>query len=323
MRIRSDAPSHPLNISAQIKGLSDGPLHESADRHWESRIPQRRTWGTFVASFAFPAEPAPTLVQDGEGETETPPAEKEESASETRSAPDFDSAREEILARIGSDLGNPDWRQGDGLNEEQALRALRTIEKSQSPVGGWLATLQPADLRSIFSPVSSTSAIGKAKRIFKAEKVPLGTHVGIWRETGLAVVGAGLLDHNPKALQRYDSWALPRHLDETQLKNLVAYAGNTAENGYPRIATLLRGGFLSTSEGREAFAKAAVDAEVHPRRFFEDILPHAELEPAALLEIIRENLAFFGEWLNIPEEYENALREGLRPGFWHRLKDHF
>jgi hypothetical protein len=300
--IGDSSSTGPPNLN--VAGLDQCPFHARVEEYWARLSPDQTTFEAFAESFAstvMPAQPVPPV---------------------RIAAAKLDGiAKQDRIRAIRVAISDPAWDGRRALNNLQAMRALAALERMAAPTGGWLGLLDDDEIAAIFGGLESGPGFSRAVLFFRNTATPMRDIAAGWRRTSLAAMAVGALSIAPSGGPE-GSIGIPARLDANELQKLVRHL-RRHEDGIEQLADLVRE-LAWSSQGRAGIVEALRGAGAGPAEIFGVVLTRAKLSPELQLEFIREDVESAVAWLEVPEDYREALRLILteRPRFSFQVLRH-
>ena len=205
-----------------------------------------------------------------------------------------------------------DWlRHRTNLGDVEAQRTMAAIAEEPTPSDGWTAALSSGDLRALLGRLEAES-IPRALAFLDQRRAPTASLAAAWQETGLAPLGAALLERRPPDGVEWQIWGLPEHLPLTEARKLTAHLSKS-DRGLDGLAWMLGHGALEDDHIRRTMTVAILAVDPRPAFLFETVLLRSQsIRPSSLLLVIDDDIDRTAEWLKLDERYRDALRLGLR-----------
>jgi len=205
-----------------------------------------------------------------------------------------------------------DWlRHRRKLDDVEAQRTMAAIAEEPTPPDGWTATLSSEDLRALLGGLEAGS-IPRALAFLDQRRAPTASLAAAWRKTGLAPIGAALLERRPPNEAKWQIWELPEHLPLAEARKLTAHLSKS-DRGLDGLAWMLGHGVLEDDHMRRTMTAAILAADPRPAFLFKTVLLRSpSIRPSSLLLVIDDDIDRAAEWMALDDRYRDALRLGLR-----------
>lgn len=308
VRQRPETRAQSTSARRESSGMGTSNLHRIVDQQWT--LAAGTTWEGFVADLPKRLKTRSLASPAGTG-----------SARPSGSA----DPRESFRLSVAAALGSPTWDFDADLGDEQ-LGAVLYHHEDAHILGAWMAAATGDELRAVFAASEQRQTFARVNDLVSAAVLDTPSLADAWRRSVAAPLGFALLSRDVSALD--PNWAVPpghasqHHEDVRRLVEQLV----TSEAGKAGCYSLFTGGIATNNDWRPVAISALLKAGDDPgtRDFvFGKLLVGTNVDPRALCEAVADHLDEFGQWLELPEPYRQALEHGLnRPSWiWRLLKN--